>query len=235
MTVYAIGDLHLPAEQKPMDVFGPHWIDHFQRISEDWRARVSDEDVVLIPGDITWAMQLDAARPDLNAIGALPGRKIITRGNHDFWWSAIGRVRDALPEGMYALQNDGMALDGVLFAGTRGWTLAMDADADPADRKIFQREQMRLEMSLKSARRLSETLPLVVMMHYPPLTESCRETPFTQLLNRYRADHVVYGHLHGPALYGAFKGVHDGVRYHQVSCDGLNFRLHEVMRPTGDA
>ena len=113
MTVYAIGDLHLPAEQKPMDVFGPHWIDHFQRISEDWRARVSDEDVVLIPGDITWAMQLDAARPDLNAIGALPGRKIITRGNHDFWWSAIGRVRDALPEGMYALQNDGMALDGV--------------------------------------------------------------------------------------------------------------------------
>lgn len=229
MTVYAIGDLHLPAEEKPMDVFGDHWIDHFERISEDWRARVQDDDVVLIPGDITWAMQLDAAKPDLASIGALPGRKVLTRGNHDYWWSSIGRVRDALPKGMYALQNDAMLLDGVLLAGTRGWNLAMGADADPADVKIFQREQLRLEMSLKAARKLSEELPLIAMMHFPPLTESLRETPFTQILRQYRVDHLVYGHLHGPALYGAFRGEQDGISYHQVSCDGLGFKLYRVL------
>ena len=229
MTIFAIGDLHLPAEEKPMDVFGEHWIDHFVKIAEDWRARVQPEDVVLIPGDITWAMQLAAAKPDLEAIGELPGRKILTRGNHDYWWGSIGRVRDALPEGMYALQNDAMLLDGVLFAGTRGWNLATEPDADPADVKIFQRELLRLEMSLKAARRLSEDMPLVVMMHFPPLTDQVRETPFTQLLEQYRADHVVYGHLHGPGLYSAFRGEQRGVRYHQVSCDGLGFRLYQVQ------
>lgn len=230
MTIFAIGDLHLPAEEKPMDVFGDHWIDHFGRISEDWRAKVSEDDVVLIPGDITWAMQLDAAKPDLNAIGALPGRKVLTRGNHDYWWGSISRVRDVLPEGMYALQNDAMLLDGAVLAGTRGWSLATGEDADPADVKIFQRELLRLEMSLKAARKLSEELPLIVMMHFPPLTDQQRETPFTEILERYGAKHVVYGHLHGQALYGAFKGENNGVRYHQVSCDGLGFRLYEVLR-----
>lgn len=230
MTVFAIGDLHLPAEQKPMDVFGPHWIDHFQRIAGDWRSRVSESDVVLIPGDISWAMQLDEAKPDLNAIGALPGRKILTRGNHDYWWNSISRVRDALPQNMYALQNDALALAGVLFAGTRGWTLAMDDAAEAEDRRIFQREQIRLEMSLKAARRISTDMPLVAMIHFPPLTPSCPDTPFSELFQRYRADHVVYGHLHGPALRGAFQGVRDGVMYHLVSCDGLGFQLHEVMR-----
>lgn len=229
MTIYAIGDLHLPAEEKPMDVFGEHWIGHFERISEDWRARVQPEDVVLIPGDITWAMQLEGARADLNAIGALPGKKILTRGNHDYWWGSISRVRDALPEGMFALQNDAMLLDGAVIAGTRGWTLATGEESDPADVKIFQREQLRLEMSLKAARKLSEELPLVVMMHFPPLTDQQRETPFTEILQRYRADHVVYGHLHGAGLFAAFRGVQDGIRYHQVSCDGLDFQLHSVL------
>lgn len=229
MTIFAIGDLHLPAEEKPMDMFGDHWIDHFERISEDWRARVGEDDLVLIPGDITWAMQLAAAGPDLASIGALPGRKILTRGNHDYWWGSIGRVREALPEGMYALQNDAMQMDGVLIAGTRGWTLATDPESDPADVKIFQRELLRLEMSLKAARKISEDLPLVVMMHFPPLYDQQRVTPFTELLEKYRADHVVYGHLHGAGLYSAFRGEAGGVRYHQVSCDGLGFKLYQVL------
>lgn len=229
MTIFAIGDLHLPAEEKPMDVFGDHWKDHFEKIAEDWRSKVQPDDIVLIPGDITWAMQLSAAKPDLLRIGELPGRKIITRGNHDYWWGSIGRVREALPEGMYALQNDAMLLDGVLIAGTRGWSLAMGEEADPADVKIFNREQIRLEMSLKAARKLSEDKPLIVMMHYPPLTDPLRDTPFTQILRRYGVNHVVYGHLHGAALYGAFKGEQDGIRYHQVSCDGLDFKLYRVL------
>lgn len=131
MKIFAIADLHLPGgDSKPMDVFGSQWENHFERICEDWHARVQAEDVVLIPGDTSWAMQLDAALPDLLQIGALPGRKILLRGNHDFWWSSLSRLRAALPEQFYALQNDAMLLSGVLFAGTR----AGYAPADGGDR-----------------------------------------------------------------------------------------------------
>ena len=176
MALFAISDLHLPAREKPMDVFGAHWENHFERIREDWLRRVGEEDVVLLPGDLTWAMRLEDAMEDIARVGELPGRKIILRGNHDYWWSAIGRVRRALPEGMYALQNDAMELDGVLYAGSRGWTLppyAQDAD----DQRIYARERLRLEMSLKHARSLSPDAPLAVMTHYPPLTEAARAFP----------------------------------------------------------
>ena len=116
MAIFAISDLHLPARQKPMDIFGDHWANHFDRISQDWRERVSESDVVLLPGDLTWAMHLEEALEDIRRVGELPGRKLLLRGNHDYWWSAIGRVRRALPEGMFAIQNDCIQLDGVLFA-----------------------------------------------------------------------------------------------------------------------
>ena len=123
MGLYAIGDLHLPGgQEKPMDIFGDHWEDHFSRISQDWRTRVKADDTVLIPGDISWAMQLAAARPDLEAIGALPGRKVILRGNHDYWWSGITQVREALPQGMFALQNDALMLDDCVAGSCCGWT-----------------------------------------------------------------------------------------------------------------
>ena len=182
MTVFAIGDLHLPAEEKPMDVFGDHWKDHFERISEDWRNKVQPDDIVLVPGDITWAMQLSAAKPDLMRIGELPGRKIITRGNHDYWWGSIGRVREALPEGMYALQNDAMLLDGVAFAGSRGWTLPAAEEGE--DFKIYSRELIRMEMSLERASKLKASR-LVMMTHYPPLDEKHNDTPVSQLIEKY--------------------------------------------------
>lgn len=230
MTVYAISDLHLPAgKNKPMDIFGPHWERHFERISESWRERVGEDDLVLLPGDISWAMQLDDARQDLCAIGALPGKKIITRGNHDYWWSSISRVREALPENMYALQNDSIRINNVVICGTRGWILPMDGvDAD--DIKIFRRECARLRLSLDSA--VKKTQPgdtLVCMLHYPPLTDSLRSTAMTEILREYSVSHVVYGHLHGPALCGAFRGEDGGIRYHQVSSDGLDFKIHTVI------
>ena len=225
MALFAISDLHLPAREKPMDVFGAHWENHFARIREDWLGRVGEEDVVLLPGDLTWAMRLEDALEDIARVGELPGRKIILRGNHDYWWSAIGRVRRALPEGMYALQNDAMELDGVLYAGSRGWTLppyAQDAD----DARIYARERLRLEMSLKHARSLSPDAPLVVMAHYPPLTECC--VGVSDLLEAYGARACVYGHLHGAALSGAFRGERNGVTYYQASCDGLGFKLLRI-------
>ena len=227
MIVWAISDLHLPARQKPMDIFGPHWQNHFDRIREDWLEKVSAQDVVLLPGDLSWAMHLEEALEDLARVGALPGRKLLLRGNHDYWWSSIGRVRRTLPEGCYALQNDSLMLDGLLFAGSRGWTIPAEADGESDDARIYRRERQRLELSLKNARSRSETAPLIVMMHYPPRSEGVEG--FADLLAAYGAQDVVYGHLHGAGLSGAVRGEMDGIRYHQVSCDGLDFKLERIL------
>ena len=224
MAVYAISDLHLPARVKPMDVFGEHWKNHFERIQADWNARVRDGDVVLLPGDLSWAMRLEEAIEDLNSIAALPGTKLLLRGNHDYWWSAIGRVRRALGEGMYALQNDSVLLNGRLYAGSRGWVIPSPDQPEDDDVRIYVRERMRLEISLKNARAKDKDAPITVMMHYPPLTE---ELPgFSDILEAYGVEDCVYGHLHGGGLYGAVRGERRGVRYHQVSCDGLDFKLY---------
>lgn len=225
MAVYAIADLHLPARQKPMDVFGEHWKDHFQRISADWESRVAPEDVVLLPGDLSWAMRLEEALEDLRSIGRLPGTKILLRGNHDYWWGSVGQVRRALPEGMYALQNDSLLIGGRLYAGSRGWTLP-GPESTEEDARIYSRERLRLEMSLKHARGRDADAPITAMMHYPPLTDG--ESGFSDLLEAYGVTDCVYGHLHGAAIYGAVRGERGGVRYHQVSCDGLDFKLYRL-------
>lgn len=225
MAVFAIGDLHLPGgEDKPMNVFGPHWEGHFDRIRVDWRQKVGPEDLVLIPGDISWAMQIEQAMPDLRAIGELPGKKILLRGNHDYWWCGISRLRELLPPGMYAVQNDAMLLDGVTLCGTRGWTLPGPGSA-PEDEKIYNRELLRMEMSLERAEKMRRGR-LIVMCHYPPLGEGGAATPLSALLEKFHPDDVVYGHLHGPSLRGAVTGLIHGIRYHCVSCDGLNFKLY---------
>lgn len=225
--VWAISDLHLPARQKPMDIFGPHWTNHFERIREDWLNRVSENDIVLLPGDLTWAMHLEEAQEDIQRVAELPGCKLLLRGNHDYWWSSIGRVRRSLPEGTYALQNDSVMLDDMIFAGSRGWTIPGDPECDSDDARIYRRERQRLEMSLKNARARSEAAPLIVMMHYPPMSDT--QTGFSDLLEQYGAQDVVYGHLHGAGLAGAIEGEINNVRYHQVSCDGLDFHLKKIL------
>ncbi len=230
MKLYAIADLHLPGgDDKPMDLFGEHWAGHFEKISDDWRSRVSAEDVVLIPGDISWAMQLEQAVPDLQAIGALPGRKVLLRGNHDYWWSSISRVREALPPGMAAVQNDALDLDSCVVCGTRGWNLPLpDAPLKPEDEKIYLRELSRLELSLQEAVRLAGSRPIVCMTHYPPLYRGLTDTAPAALLQRYGVRTVVYGHLHGQSIRSGFSGENQGIRYLLTSCDSLQFRLAEV-------
>ncbi len=227
MAIYAIGDLHLPGgADKPMNVFGDHWAGHFERISRDWRSKVDEEDVVLIPGDISWAMQVQDALPDLMAIGQLPGIKLLLRGNHDYWWCGITRLREMLPQGMHAIQNDALRIGDTAFCGTRGWTLPGSGTTEE-DEKIYRRELQRMEMSLDRAMAMKASR-LVVMCHYPPLGEGGAETPLSQLLGRYPVDDVVYGHLHGPSLRGAVNGVYGGIRYHCVSCDGLQFQVYRL-------
>ena len=230
MRLYAIADLHLPGGQtKPMDVFGAHWERHFERISEDWRARVGEEDAVLIPGDISWAMQLKDAVPDLNAIGALPGRKVIIRGNHEYWWGSSSRVREALPPGMTALQQSACDLGPCVVCGTRGWSIpTAETPLSAEDEKIYQRELQRLELALADAEKLAAGRPVVVMLHYPPLYDQERQSGFTQRMEAAGVHTCVYGHLHGPAIRAGFNGRWRGVRYMLTSCDSLAFRLAEV-------
>lgn len=231
MKLFAIADLHLPGgDDKPMEVFGPHWEGHFARISEDWRSRVEDGDLVLIPGDISWAMQLRQAVPDLCAIGALPGRKLLIKGNHDYWWSSLSRVREVLPEGMTALQHSAVDVGPWVVCGTRGWVFPTGDEPLPEeDRRICDRELLRLEMALQEARRLAgEEKPIVAMLHYPPLYDAQRDTAFTGLLTRWGVHTVVYGHLHGAGIRAGWNGIHNGVRYYLTSCDSLNFALKEI-------
>lgn len=223
--LFAIGDLHLPGgSDKPMDVFGDHWAGHFSRIAASWRSMVGEGDIVLIPGDISWGMQLTNAREDLESIGAMPGRKVIIRGNHDYWWGAISKLRGILPKGMYALQNDALLLDGIAIAGSRGWTRPLDPE-DSENAKIYAWELVRMSLSLEAGRKLSPEGPLVAMSHFPPVDPSGMDTPLSDLMAKHRVSDVVYGHLHGQAHLTAFRGIRKGVRYHCVSCDSLNFSL----------
>ena len=236
MRLFAIGDLHMPGGfDKPMDVFGPQWDRHFLRISEAWQNTVQDEDTVLIPGDISWAMQLEEALPDLMAIAALPGRKIICKGNHEYWWSSLSRLRAVLPEGMTALQFDAVDAGPCVICGTRGWNYPTEQNPlPPEEDKIFRRELNRLKMALDRAEALGKGKPILVMLHFPPRMADDPDTPFTRLLEeRKNVRAVVYGHLHGPAFAGGFNGACRGITYYPVSCDGIGFRPREIPWPEG--
>ena len=211
-----------------MNVFGSNWDDHWDRIREDWLQKVNNNDVVLIPGDISWAMHMNDAKIDLDEICELPGKKVILRGNHDYWWSSISRVRSMLFNHTYALQNDSIQFDGVWIAGTRGWVCPNEKEFSPDDEKIFTREVGRLKISLDSMKRNSNDRT-IVMMHYPPFNELREPSDFTKLFKAYDIKTVIYGHLHDLSAMRSFNGELDGVRYFNVSCDFLDFKLKQML------
>lgn len=229
LRVFAIGDLHLPGGQdKPMDVFGDAWLDHPRRIAAAWRELVEHEDVVLMPGDLSWAMTLEEAREDLAYLGELPGTVILIKGNHDYWWGSISQVRRALPPNVRAIQNDHVPLPGGgAICGTRGWTVPGTAGFTEADEKVYLREIQRLELSLKSAARAGLAVSCA-MLHYPPTNERHEPSGFTELLERHGVPLCVYGHLHGQARRGALTGERRGVRYELVACDAVGFRPVQI-------
>ena len=215
-----------------MDVFGAHWEGHFEKIRRDWLSRVREDDVVLLPGDFSWAMRLGDALSDLRAVDALPGRKILIRGNHDYWWNSLTQVRSVLPSSISALQNDALAIGGAVICGARGWSMPEEGSADfERDSRLYQRDLMRLRLSLAEGRRLSPDGYMIAMLHYPPLYRGRCHTEYTQALGEFGVREVVYGHLHGEGLEWGFDGVWDGIRYHLVSCDQLNFTLRELNGP----
>lgn len=197
MRLFAIADPHLSgAKPKPMTVFGPGWRGHPEAFFAGWREVVAEGDLVLLPGDISWAMKLDEALVDLQAIAALPGRKVLLRGNHDYWWPSISRLRRALPDGMYAVQNDAVEVDGVVVSGTRGWTCPGSRAFSEEDRRIYQRESERLTLSLRAAAELDGRYH-VVMLHFPPTNARLEPSLFTELIKAAEPDALVFGHVHG--------------------------------------
>ena len=225
MRVFAIADLHMDGGAgKPMDVFGNNWNGHVERIFAAWQELVEADDWVLVAGDISWAMYLKDAVQDLQKIGTLPGRKVLVRGNHDYWWSSVTRIRTILPEDMHVLQNDALDLGNMVVCGTRGWKFpGGDEELTEEDEKIYRRELMRMEMSLKTGRQMAGERPLAVMMHYPPLNRTARESGFTLLMQQYSVHTCVYGHLHAAGIASGFTGEQDGIRYVLTSCDALGF------------
>ena len=227
MRLFAIGDLHLSLfADKPMDMFGEAWRGHAARLESAWRESVAEDDWVLLPGDISWAMRLEEALPDLLFLAALPGKKLLLRGNHDYWWNSRAKLVSMLPPDMRLLQNDCLDIGGVTVCGTRGWTCPGAAGFSAADEKIFQRERIRLELSLKAADTGAEKL---VMMHFPPFNERRQQSAFTELIEAYGVKTVIYAHLHGKAHRQAFEGERNGVTYRLVAGDYLGFRPKQIL------
>jgi len=231
MNVYAISDLHLSGfAPKPMNIFGDQWNGHWDKIRESWLSTVQPDDVVLIPGDISWAMRLDEAKVDLDEVCALPGVKLIIKGNHDYWWGSLSQVEALLSHDTHVLQNNSRRFGDVVFAGSRGWTTPGSKQYDPAvDEKLYLREAGRLELSLKHARKIAPDARLVCMMHFPPADSGGKPTLYTQLFEQYGATDVVYGHLHASSIRGALSGVVRGVRYTLASCDATEFKLVRII------
>lgn len=226
--IYVIGDLHLShSGDKPMDIFGDQWRGHAQQIRRNWLDLVQQDDLVLLPGDISWAMTLADAENDLNFLGQLPGQKVMIRGNHDYWWSGISKVRDALPSGVQALQNDAIHLNGVTVCGTRGWLLPSHPQFTTEDEKLYHRERERLHLSLLEAAKLGG--PIVCMIHYPPCGPDGGSTLFTDLLEHFQVSVCVYGHLHGNAHSFRCAGLYRGVHYQLASADFIDFRPVPVL------
>ena len=230
MKVFAISDLHLSENQpKPMDIFGDNWDGYFDVIKQDWQEKVSDDDIVLIPGDISWAMNLTDALADLNLIGALKGKKVILRGNHDYWWSSISKVRTSLPSNMFAIQNDALKFHNVVICGSRGWTVPNSKEFTDEDEKIYNREAMRLKMSFEAAGKIRDNADkLICIMHYPPFNVNRQDNEFTKIIVTYSPDAVVYGHLHGKDVRADLKINLFGTKLYLTSTDLIKHRLVEI-------
>jgi len=232
---WAIADTHL-SFGKPKDVsrFGDLWIDHAERIRASWLAQVAPDDVVIIGGDISWADKPSKVLADLAWIGALPGRKILLRGNHDHWWRTINDVRTLLATyGLEAIEADAIQIDGVILCGTMGYLAPNDPyyHADQTkDRERYERELGRLESALIAGTAIrNHDQPLIVLLHYPPFTSDAQPTAFSAAISRAHPTMCLYGHLHRPPEWAvAVNEVRDGILYRLIASDFVNMTLQKI-------
>ena len=252
MAIYTIGDLHLSFhESKPMDIFGENWKGHEQKIKKDWIEKVTEKDLVILPGDFSWSTYLKDTYEDFSYLHSLPGKKLLLKGNHDYWWTTLKSMREFVKENGFDdvdfLYNTAYEFENYIFAGTRGWSQSQEEDNE----KMIQREQLRLELSLKEASKLlnkdclgeergANAKEIIVFMHYPPITNSqiqectkmdkeiCEVNTFVKLMKEYNIKRCYYGHLHGISIKEAVEGEYDGIEFKLVSADGLDFKLLRI-------
>lgn len=240
MAVYTIADLHLShAVDKPMDKFGHRWTGYTEKIEKRWRALVSDNDTVVVPGDISWAMTLDEAADDFRFIESLPGKKIIGKGNHDFWWTTVSKMRKFLSDigvtSVDFLQNNAFISDGKVICGTRGWFIdeKLQATQNPTDYdKLIAREAGRLELSLKEGERLrdgiGEDMPIMVFMHFPPVFGDFVVHELVGVMKSHGVRECFFGHIHG--RYSIPQTIeYEGIKITLISADFIDFYPQKVF------
>lgn len=229
MGLFAISDLHLSLyNEKPMDIFGDEWKEHHIKIKENWNKNITEDDTILIPGDISWAMNLVQAEPDLEFIETLPGKKILLSGNHDYWWGSTSLLNEKY-ENMQFMKNNFFTYQNYAICGTRGWVCPNDTFLTPHDKKIYAREISRLKFSLDAAVKANFS-NIIVMLHYPPTNDKKEASGFTDLLKEYAVEKVIYGHLHGEnSFHVSFEKFVDGIEYFLVSADYVKFNPVKII------
>lgn len=230
MRVFAIGDMHLEGGTgKTMDRFGENWRHHDRKIFESWERIGRSDDLLLIAGDTSWAMQIEDALPDLDRVGRMKGRKLMLKGNHDYWWQSTSKMLKVLPASIRILNASSVIEERIAIAGTRGWVCPGDSFFEERDAKIYEREVGRLRAALQSLRgHEGEFDSLIVALHYPPMNDKHEPSGFTELIDEYRADFCAYGHVHGEYIASAFTGARGHTLYSLVSADAVDFTPAEI-------
>lgn len=238
MNIYSMSDLHLSFATrpdpdqwnailyKPMSDLDQKWLNHPRKIYDNWCSTVTEKDLVLVPGDISWAMRLDQVHCDMNFLGMLPGNIIAVQGNHDYWWQSISKTRAVAPGNVRLVQNDSVQVGDLALCGSRGWLCPNGAYFSDDDLKIYNRELIRMENSLKSAAGAGE---IIAMMHYMPTNEKHEYSGFIELFQKYGVKTVVYGHLHARACRYRLPDVQWGIRFYLVSADYLDFMPRLIL------
>lgn len=233
MALYALSDLHLSfGINKPMDVFGSAWHDYMNRILQNWKNIITDDDLVIIGGDLSWATYLDEAKSDFEFLNSLPGKKLLVKGNHDYWWESVTKLKGYMQQNSFNtidfLHNNSFVYKDYIISGTRFWLTPGTDGFCADDRKIYDRELSRLCLSLDAAKKLEKENPQnnfkkIVCLHYPPVTGSGADEKIIEVLKEYGVHKCIYGHLHGGGLKNAFCGIYDGIEFQLTSADYLEF------------
>ena len=232
MSIYVIGDLHLSFEtDKPMDIFGNNWFNHAEKIKENWIKKVTENDTVIIPGDFSWATYLEETYKDFEFLNSLPGKKVLLKGNHDYWWTTVTHMNKFLKENnfenIYFLHNNSYLIEDIIITGTRGW---INSYQSPDNYKILKRENDRLKLSIKDGINKYGEKEMIVFMHYPPFykEEVDNEIDFIKTMKNFNVSKCYYGHLHADSHKEAIEGNVNGIDYKLISSDYINFDLVKV-------
>lgn len=232
MSIYAISDLHLSfGDNKPMDIFGETWENHAEKIKENWIKKIKDDDLVLLPGDFSWAMYLKDTYKDFEYLNSLPGKKLLLKGNHDYWWTTLKKMRTYIEENEFEnidfIYNNSYLYDNKIIVGTRGW----QDDNNKEDKKIIKRENLRLELSIKDGiTKYGQDKEIIVCMHYPPFNKyEEKEMNFIQTMKKYKVTTCIYGHLHGEMAHKEAKqGIIEEMNFTLTSSDYTKFDLVKI-------